>query len=124
MATNLMVMMEDRPGALAELGRALGQAGVNLGGGCAITSRGQGMIHLLVEDDPDAARSALGDAGIDVAEEREVLVVDVDDAPGTLGTYAERIAQAGGNIELMYVATGTRLVFGVDDIDAARGALG
>ena len=124
MATNLMVMMEDRPGALAELGRALGEAGVNLAGACAITSRGQGMIHLLVEDDPTAARGALSDAGIDVVEEREMLVVDVDDAPGTLGTYAERIAHAGANIELMYVATGTRLVFGVDDTDAARGTLG
>jgi hypothetical protein len=124
MATNLMVMMEDRPGALAELGRALGAAGVNVGGACAITSRGQGMIHLLVEDDPAAARAALGEAGIEVAEEREVVVVDVDDAPGTLGSYAERIAQAGANIELMYVATGTRLVFGADDLDAARGAIG
>jgi hypothetical protein len=124
MATNLMVMMEDRPGALAELGRALGAAGVNVGGACAITSRGQGMIHLLVEDDPAAARAALGEAGIEVAEEREVVVVDVDDAPGTLGSYADRIAQAGANIELMYVATGTRLVFGADDLDAARGAIG
>jgi hypothetical protein len=124
MATNLMVMMEDRPGALAELGRALGAAGVNVGGACAIASRGQGMIHLLVEDDPAAARAALGEAGIEVAEEREVVVVDVDDAPGTLGSYAERIAQAGANIELMYVATGTRLVFGADDLDAARGAIG
>lgn len=124
MATNLMVMMEDRPGALAELGNALGEAGVNLGGACALTSRGQGMIHLLIEDDPATARQALEGAGIDVAEEREVLVVDVRDSPGTLGSYAERIAEAGANIELMYVATGTRLVFGVDDTEAARGALG
>lgn len=123
MATNLMVMMEDRPGALAELGNAVGRAGTNLAGACAITSRGQGMIHLLVEDDPGAAREALGAVGIDVAEEREVLVVDVQDQPGTLGSYAERIAEAGANIELMYVATGTRLVFGVDDPDAARRAL-
>ncbi len=124
MATDLMVMMEDRPGALAELGQALGGAGVNLAGACGVTARGQGMIHLLVEGDPSAARAALSDAGMDVAEEREVLVVDVVDEPGTLGSYAERIASAGANIELMYVAAGTRLVFGVDDIDAARAALG
>ena len=123
MATDLMVMMEDRPGALAELGNALGGAGVNLSGACAVTSRGQGMIHLLVEDDPGAARAALEAAGIEVAEEREVLVIDVRDDPGTLGSYAERIAASGANIELMYVATGTRLVFGVDDVDAARSAL-
>ena len=124
MATNLMVMMEDRPGALAQLGNALGAAGVNLGGGCAITSRGQGMIHLLVEGDAADARSAVTDAGAEVTEEREVLVVDVDDAPGTLGSLAQRLADAGVNIELFYVATGTRLVFGVDDLDAAHGAIG
>ena len=123
MATDLMVMMEDRPGALAELGNALGSAGVNLAGACAVTSRGQGMIHLLVEDDAATAREALTAAGVDVVEEREVLVVDVRDTPGTLGSYAERIAETGANIELMYLATGTRLVFGVDDIDTARGAL-
>jgi hypothetical protein len=32
-----------------------------------MTSRGQGMIHLLVEDDPGSAREALGKAGITVA---------------------------------------------------------
>jgi hypothetical protein len=124
MATDLMVMMEDRPGALAELGRALGDAGVNLAGGCAMTSRGQGMIHLLVEEDPAAARDALKSAGIDVAEEREVVVVDVQDQPGTLGAQADRLTAAGVNIELMYLATGTRLVFGVDDTAAARDAQG
>jgi hypothetical protein len=123
MATDLMVMMEDRPGALAELGTALGRGGVNLAGACAITSRGQGMIHLLVEDDPAPARAALGDAGIDVAEEREVLVADVRDEPGGLGTLAEQLTEAGVNIDLMYLATGTRLVFGVDNLDAARRAL-
>jgi hypothetical protein len=124
MATDLMVMMEDRPGALAELGRVLGDAGINLAGASAVTARGQGMIHLLVDNDPTGARTALTDAGIDVSEEREVLVVDVSDDPGMLGSYAERIAATGANIELMYVATNTRLVFGVDDLDAARAALG
>jgi hypothetical protein len=124
MATDLMVMMEDRPGALAELGRVLGDAGINLAGASAVTARGQGMIHLLVDNDPTGARTALTDAGIDVSEEREVLVVDVSDDPGMLGSYAERIAAGGANIELMYVATNTRLVFGVDDLDAARAALG
>lgn len=124
MATDLMVMMEDRPGALAELGNALGRAGVNLGGACAITSRGQGMVHLLVEDDPGSAREALGGAGIDITEEREVIVIDAAHEPGTLGLYAQRLAEVGANIELMYVAAGTRLVFGVDDLEVARRAFG
>jgi hypothetical protein len=124
MATDLTVLLEDRPGMLGAVGQALGRAGTNLAGACAVTSLGQGTVHLLVEGDPAAARSALADAGFDVVNEREVLVVDAEDQPGTLGSYAERIAEAGVNIEVMYVATGTRLVFGVDELDAAREAVG
>lgn len=123
MATDLMVVLEDRPGTLAELGNALGRAGANLSGACAVTSGGQGEVHVLIEGDAGAARDAITGAGMSVAAEREVLVVEVPDEPGTLGAYAQRIADAGANIELMYVATGTRLVFGVDDLDAARQAV-
>jgi hypothetical protein len=59
-----------------------------------MTSRGQGMIHLLVEDDPAAARDALAAVGIDVTAEREVLVVDVEDAPGALGSFGRSAPDA------------------------------
>lgn len=124
MAWDLTVTLENEPGRLADLGDALGVAGINLAGACAVTAEGTGTIHLLLEDDPAVATQALGDAGIAVDEQREVLVVDVVDAPGTLGSHARKLATAGVNIELMYVATGTRLVFGVDDLDAAGEALG
>lgn len=123
-ATDLMVMLEDRPGTLAELATALGNAGTNLGGACAVTAGGQGELHLLVEDDVETARRALADAGYEVALERDVMVVDVGDRPGALASHAQRLARARVNIELMYVATGTRVVFGVDELDTARDALG
>lgn len=123
MARDLTVVLEDRPGALAELGEALGEAGVNLSGACATVAAGQGTIHLLVEGGAGQARAALDGAGIDVAGEREVVIVEAADEPGALGAVARSLADAGVNIELMYVATDTRLVFGVDDLDAARGAL-
>jgi hypothetical protein len=123
MAKDLTVMLEDRPGALAELGEATGTAGVNIEGVCAVTEEGRGVIHILVED-VGAARQALQGAGLDVAEERDVLVVEVEDRPGTMGDVARRMADAGVNIELAYTTFGrVRLVLGVDDLDKARAAV-
>ncbi len=122
MATNLTVTMEDRPGMLAQLGEALGAAGVNIKGGCAVTSEGEGWVHILV-DDAAAARAAVEGAGMSVSSEREVMVVDAEDRPGALGAAARKFAEAGVNVELFYVSTGMKLVFGVDDAEKVRGAL-
>jgi hypothetical protein len=122
MATNLTVSLEDRPGELARLGEALGSAGVNIDGGCATTGAGQGQVNILVED-AGAARQALEGAGIQVAAEREALVVDAPNQPGELGRTARKLADAGVNVDVYYVATGDKLVFGVDDMGKARGAL-
>lgn len=123
MAQDIEIVLENRVGALAELGEAMGAAGVNLSGGCATVVGDQGTIHLLVEDDPDAAREVLDEEGVEVASEREVLVVSVEDEPGALGALARRLADATVDIELMYLATDTRIALGVDDLEAARVAL-
>ncbi len=122
MATDLKLMLEDHPGALAQLGEALGAAGVNIDGGCAVTGGGQGEVHVLTADG-GAARSAIEAAGMMVAGQREVLVVDADNQPGELGMAARKLADAGVNIELFYIAGGAKLVFGVDDMEKARAAL-
>jgi hypothetical protein len=69
-------------------------------------------------------RAPLNEAGIEVGRERDVLVVDVEDRPGSMGEVARRIGDAGVNVELVYTTFGeVRLVLGVDDIDEARSAL-
>jgi hypothetical protein len=123
MAKNLTITLEDRPGILAELGEALGGAGVNIEGFCGYASGGTGTLHLLIED-PQAARYALTDAGFEVAAEREVLVVDVEDRPGALGVVARRIAEADVSLDLAYLATNTRLVLGAEDLEPVRSAVG
>jgi hypothetical protein len=122
MATDLTIQLENRPGELARAAEALGNAGVNIDGGCATTGGGTGQVHLLFED-AAAARQALDGAGIAVSGEREALVVDAPNQPGELGRTARRLADAGVNIEAYYVSTGDRLVFCVDDVEKARGAL-
>jgi hypothetical protein len=107
------------------LGEATGRAGANIRGLAAFTGEGHGVIHLLFDDDHAApARAALDEAGLGVADDREVLVVDVHDRPGTLGELARELGEAGVNIELAYTTFGgVRLVIATDDVDNARAAL-
>jgi hypothetical protein len=124
MPKDLTVVLQDRPGELARLGQATGEAGVNLQGMCAFTGEGRGMIHILVDDaQAAAARQALEEAGMGVADERDVLVVDIEDRPGTLGELARSLAEASVNIELVYTTFGVKLVIATDDIDSARATL-
>jgi hypothetical protein len=123
MATDLSVILEDRPGELARLGEATGMGGVNIAGMAAFTGEGRGIIHLLVEDAAQA-RAALEKAGIRIADEREALIVDIKDQPGSLGELARRLGEANVNIELAYTTFGgVRLVIVTDDLEAARAVL-
>ncbi len=122
MAKDLTLIMEDRPGSLAKVGEALGKAGINIDGLCGVTCEGKGVIHVLVED-AVKARRALEANGLEVAEEQDVLVVDVEDRPGVLGNVSRRLAGSDVNLNLAYLATSTRLVIGADDLEKARGAL-
>jgi hypothetical protein len=125
MPTNLTVVLKDEPGQLATLGGATGAAGVNIQGMCAFTGEGRGIIHLLIADDAvQRAVTALEGAGMRIADQREVLVIDVSDRPGSLGELAREMAEAGVNIELLYTTFGgVKVVIATDDMDNAIGAL-
>jgi hypothetical protein len=123
MATDLTIYLDDQPGELARLGSVLGQAGLNIEGFCGVTTGGgQAEVHVLVED-PAEVFASLSAAGFTVALEQEVAVVAVEDRPGVLGEVSRRLGDAGVNITLAYLATGTRLVFASDDLARARAAL-
>jgi hypothetical protein len=117
---DLAIRLEHRPGALADMGEALGRAGVSVEGGGAFAVDGRGIAHFLVEDGR-AARRALEAAGIDVLDVRDVLVQRLDQAvPGQLGKIARRMANAGVNIEVLYSDHDNRLILVVDDVATGR----
>jgi hypothetical protein len=124
MTYDVTVILDDKAGELARLGEVAGAAGVNLDGFAAFTGEGKGVVHVLVAGDGlDTLRSALTDAGMPVADEREVFVVSVADEPGALGEVARRLADANVNIDLAYTTFGgVRVVFGTDDVRSAREA--
>jgi len=103
----------------------MGSAGVNIKGMCAFTGEGRGIIHVLIEDEAtERAVAALTAAGMGVADHRAVLVVDIEDKPGSLGELARELADAGVNIELLYTTFGgIKVVIATDDLDSARAAL-
>ena len=122
MTKDLTIIMEDRPGTLADVGEALGNAGINIEGMCGFPCEGKGIGHLLVED-AAAARRALEEIGIEVPRERPVLVLEIEDRPGSFGEITRRLANAGVNVDLVYLTTNGRPVLGVDDLDKARAAV-
>lgn len=123
MTKDLTVILQDRPGTFADVGVALGKAGINVEGLCGFPCEGEGVLHILVEDG-EKARTTLESAGQTVQGMRDVLVLDIDDKPGEFGRICRQFADAGVNLDLAYVATQTRLVLGADDLGKARAALG
>ena len=117
---DLTIALENRHGALAAMGDALGQAGVSVEGGGAWVVNGQGAAHFLFEDGA-AARSALEAAGIRVLAVRDVLIQKLNQSePGQLGKLTRRMAESGVNIEVLYSDHNHQMILVVDDMAKGR----
>ena len=117
---DLTIRLENRPGALAEMGEALGSAGVSVEGGGAFMFDGKGIAHFLFEDGV-AASKALEAKGIEVLEGREVLIQKLkQDQPGQLGKISRAMAEANVNIEVIYSDHQNQLILVVDDLEKGR----
>lgn len=119
MAWDVEVELVNEPGTLAALGEAAASAGINIMGVCGFSRGEVGVFHVLV-DEEDARADVFESAGLKVRGRREALVLPLEDRPGALGELARRFARAGVNIDLLYLATDTRVVLGVDDLGTAR----
>ncbi|HUR73352.1 MAG TPA: ACT domain-containing protein [Sporichthya sp.] len=123
MAVDLVIELENTPGALAEVAAAISDAGVNIAAATCLHAGDNAELHILVPH-AEAAKHSLAITGVTVSHEREVVIVDVHDRPGELADVTRRIAKAGVNLDLVYVATGDRVVFGSQDLDGLKAVLG
>jgi hypothetical protein len=123
MAVDLAIDVENTPGALARVAAAISDAGVNIAAATCVGPGERAELHILVPH-AEAVRHALAISQLAVTREREVVVVDVEDRPGVLADLTRKIARAGVDLDLVYVATQNRIVFGSDDLPALRAALG
>jgi hypothetical protein len=122
MAVDLVIDIDNTPGALAQVATAISDAGVNIAAATCIGPGAQAELHILVPH-AEAAKHALAISQVGVTREREVVVVEVEDRPGVLADLTRKIARAGVNLDLVYVATRNRVVFGSDDLPALQAAL-
>jgi hypothetical protein len=122
MAFDLVIDIDNTPGALAQVAAAISDAGVNIAAATCIGPGERAELHILVPH-AEAAKHSLALSQLAVTREREVVVVDVEDRPGVLADLTRRIARAGVDLDLVYVATRNRVVFGAQDLGALKGAL-
>jgi hypothetical protein len=120
---DLMFILPYEPGTLWRLIDAIAGDGVNVQGCSAQEFGPEGIIHLLVGD-ADTARGAAERAGYPVRAERDVLVAPIADRPGALADLLRPIADAGVDVNLVYLTADGRVVIGVEDLDRARSAVG
>jgi hypothetical protein len=122
MPFDLVIELENEPGALARVAAAISDAGVNLAAATCMGTADRVELHILVPH-AEAARHALALSQLSVNREREVVVVEVEDRPGVLADLTRKVSQAGVDLDLLYVATRNRLVFGAPDLAGLRAAL-
>lgn len=120
------VTLANKPGQLAALAGRLADAGVNIESLAAIGADGESLVRFM-PDDEDVARRVLSGAGL-VFEERTILDTFLPNEPGALAGVAKRLAEAGVNIDSIYLlhSNAERLHFAitVDDPDLAQEELG
>jgi hypothetical protein len=99
----LAIFLENRPGMLADLADALGEAKINIFAITTSDTVDHTVIRMVVSD----YRKALllfEERGTLVVED-DVLMVDGSNKPGVLGHIARKLADAKINIEYCYSAT-------------------
>jgi len=122
MAVDLVIDIENTPGALSQVAAAISDAGVNIAAATCIGPAERAELHILVPH-AEAAKHALAISHVAVTREREVVVVEIEDSPGVLAELTRKIARAGVNLDLVYVATRNRVVLGSPDLPALKAAL-
>lgn len=119
--TEFVVQMENRPGRLATLTEALAAFGVNIEALAAYGTNGEGTVRMIV-DDAATTRRVLDEAALS-NEEHTVLTAQLPHRPGELARLTRLIADAGINIDALYVlrsnAEGIELALSIDEPETA-----
>lgn len=122
-AKELAVLMEDRPGTLGKVCRALADRSVNILAFQSFPIGGKSLTRFVV-DNPTTAKSVLDAERLTYTEE-EIAQVKLPHRPGELARAASRLGEANININYTYcgLEAGTNaplIIFGV--AEAARAA--
>lgn len=97
----ITVILDNHPGAVAELTRTLAERQVNIET-LDVEDSGPAGVANLVVDQYDRALQALRDGGFRAVSE-DALVLRLKDEPGALARVATRFKEAGINIRSMHI---------------------
>ena len=96
----ISIFLENKPGQLAGICRALAKAEVNIATLSLADSADFGIVRMIVDDHVKGAR-VLIEAGFAVRE-TEVVTVTVPDRPGGMAELMEKIDRAGLDVKYSY----------------------
>jgi len=118
--------LEDRPGSLAKVCRALADSGVNILAFQSIASEGKGRVRCVV-DNPIVAKRVLDNEGLSYSE-AEVAQVRLRHRPGELARVSAQLGEAEINIKYAYCGVDSTsstpvMIFGVEEVEQAAAIL-
>ena len=122
----ISIFLENKPGQLSTICRALADADVNIATLSLADTADFGIVRMIV-DDHEKAKAVLAEKG-HVANVREVIAVCVPDRPGGMADVMQVLDRSGANIEYSYAFAFHKgekavLVFRFDDNAKAESAL-
>ncbi len=126
MSRQFIIQMENRPGELAHIAKALAARGIDIRH-IATAGAGSCACAFITTTDPDATRTVLATLGHLFIEGSPILV-EMEDRPGAFAEACGRLADAHVNIlgSLIVVRKPGKVevAFSVDDEATARAVLG
>lgn len=123
MATDLRIVLPDRPGAGTRVCEALSKEDINLEGICGDLRPGEGWgyFHVVVADeDAEAAIRAIEATGSQVLDVHAVDLIQAHNRPGELVNILGEYRDRGENLEVLYIASDNRIVIGTENMRRPR----
>ena len=122
----LAVFMDNRPGMLAHTCNALAKAKINIIALSILDTVDHAIVRMIVDKTKEAEQVLAGMHAM--VQRRDVVFMDVPNAVGELAKIAERLAEAGINLEYAYCTASTEhsagaIVLRTNDLEATINAL-
>jgi hypothetical protein len=117
---DLEIILENKPGMLALMGKTLGSNNISLEGGGVFDNGTFSIAHFLVAE-PQKAKDVLEQVQIKVVKINDVIIQKLrQDVPGQLGAFCNKMAEAQVNILTQYSDHANQLIVVVDDYEKGK----
>ncbi|SEC52223.1 Uncharacterized conserved protein, contains tandem ACT domains [Tenacibaculum sp. MAR_2009_124] len=117
---NIEILLENKCGQLALMGKILGQNKISLEGGGVFQNGNFSIANFLVEE-AEKAKTELEKVGIKVTKISNVIIQKLrQDIPGQLGMFCKELADENVNILTQYSDHDNQLIVVVDEYEKAK----